>query len=62
MTVFSMEHASASPWGRALLEDLNLALEAGQITGILGPNGAGKSSLLRLVAADFEPTQGRVCA
>ena len=31
------------------IDDLDLELSAGSITGILGPNGAGKSTLLRAV-------------
>ncbi len=43
-----------------LLDDINLALEPGQILGLAGPNGAGKSCLLRLIAGDIPLSGGRL--
>jgi iron complex transport system ATP-binding protein len=46
--------------GRAILDQVTLAAEPGEVLGIIGPNGAGKSSLLR-AAAGLEPAiSGRV--
>lgn len=45
---------------RALVEGLDLALEAGEIVGILGANGAGKSTLLAVLAGLAAPASGRV--
>lgn len=42
------------------LKDISLTLEAGKIHGLIGRNGAGKTSLLSLLAAFREPTQGKV--
>lgn len=36
--------------GKAAVDGVNLALEAGKITCLLGPSGCGKSTLLRLIA------------
>ena len=48
-------------YGRApILVGLNLAVEAGTITGILGPNGSGKTTLVRLASAALRPTAGRI--
>lgn len=33
--------------GKEVLQDINLTIPSGQITGIIGPNGAGKSTLLK---------------
>lgn len=42
------------------LKDISLTLEPGKIHGLIGRNGAGKTSLLSLLAAFREPTQGQV--
>ena len=44
--------------GQALLDGVDLELEAGQLQALLGPNGAGKSSLVRLLSGESQPSQG----
>jgi len=46
--------------GRALVDRIELAIEAGTRTVILGPNGAGKSVFMRLCHGLIEATRGRV--
>ena len=48
------------PDGRAVLRDLDLALEPGELTALMGRNGAGKSTLLRILAGLEQPTGGKV--
>lgn len=43
-----------------VLRDVNLTVEAGELTAITGPNGAGKSTLLRILAGASAPSRGRV--
>lgn len=43
-----------------LLDDVDLAIELGELVAIVGPNGAGKSTLLAILAGDLVPTSGRV--
>jgi branched-chain amino acid transport system ATP-binding protein len=43
-----------------ILQDLDLAVRAGQITGIIGPNGAGKSTALRTLYGLLKPIDGDV--
>jgi osmoprotectant transport system ATP-binding protein len=46
--------------GRALLEDVDLQLEAGTTTAVLGRSGSGKTTLLRMVNRLLEPSSGTV--
>jgi len=46
--------------GRRLFEDVNLVLTHGERICLLGPNGVGKTTLLRIIAGELEPTEGRV--
>jgi ABC-2 type transport system ATP-binding protein len=40
------------------LEDLDLAVERGEVFGYLGPNGAGKTTTIRLLLDFIRPTRG----
>jgi branched-chain amino acid transport system ATP-binding protein len=42
------------------VNEVDLALQPGEIRGIIGPNGAGKSTLLRLLAGEIRPSAGRI--
>jgi branched-chain amino acid transport system ATP-binding protein len=46
--------------GVTAVEDLSLAVEAGQAVAILGANGAGKSSTLRTIAGLQRPRAGEI--
>ena len=46
--------------GAALVDDVTLEVEAGDVFVVFGPSGAGKSSLLRLLNRLDEPTTGTV--
>ena len=45
------------------LEDINFALEEGEIVGLTGKSGAGKSTLMKCVYRTYLPTSGsiRIC-
>lgn len=43
-----------------ILQDLDLAVRAGQITGVIGPNGAGKSTALKTLYGLLRPITGDV--
>lgn len=44
----------------SVLDDVTVAVDAGEILGIIGPNGAGKSTLLRCINRILTPTAGTV--
>lgn len=44
--------------GQAILEDVSLHLERGEIYGLLGPNGAGKSTTIALLLGLYAPRAG----
>jgi lipopolysaccharide export system ATP-binding protein len=46
--------------GRAVVEDVSIAVEPGEIVGLLGPNGAGKTTVFYMVVGLTPPDDGRV--
>lgn len=42
------------------IDNLNLNIAQGKITGLIGPDGAGKTTLIRLIAGLLVPTVGKV--
>jgi iron complex transport system ATP-binding protein len=46
--------------GRALVQEVDLAISQGSFTIVVGPNGAGKSTLMRLLCGELAPSQGTV--
>ena len=58
MALLSLKEVSAAPWGEALLRNISLELEAGQVLAIIGPNGAGKTTLLNLLCGAVTPGAG----
>jgi ABC-2 type transport system ATP-binding protein len=40
------------------LEEINFAVQRGEIFGLLGPNGAGKTTLLKILSSLVTPTEG----
>lgn len=46
--------------GRAVVKEVSISVEAGQIVGLLGPNGAGKTTCFYMVAGLVPCDAGRV--
>ena len=45
---------------RLALDDVDLALEPGELTFLVGPSGAGKTTLLKLINREIRPSSGEV--
>jgi lipopolysaccharide export system ATP-binding protein len=53
-------HLNRSFHGRRVVDNVSLALHAGEIVGLLGPNGAGKTVTFSMIAGLLEPHGGRI--
>ncbi len=42
------------------VNDVSLSLQAGEVMGLMGDNGAGKSTLVKMIAGNFQPTNGTI--
>ena len=43
-----------------VVDDVSIAVDAGDALGIIGPNGAGKSTLFNLIAGSVRPNRGTI--
>ena len=65
VTVADLEFAypdNASERAPKLISDLSFSIPKGERIAIIGKNGRGKSTLLRLLAAELIPTNGKITA
>ncbi|WP_281862734.1 ABC-F family ATP-binding cassette domain-containing protein [Planomicrobium okeanokoites] len=45
---------------KQVFSGFDFLLQGGDRIGIVGPNGAGKSTLMKIIAGEYEPTQGKL--
>ena len=56
--ILTFDDVSLDRSGSRILGQINWTVNSDQRWVVLGPNGAGKTSLLRIAAAQLQPTQG----
>jgi ATP-binding cassette subfamily F protein uup len=60
MPLVTLEKISLAYGHHPLLSEVDFLLDAGERVGLIGRNGSGKSSLLKIIAGEAEPDDGRV--
>jgi branched-chain amino acid transport system ATP-binding protein len=60
MPILALHGVSKAYGALNVIDNVTLAVEAGETLGILGPNGAGKTTLFNLVGGDVRCDAGRV--
>lgn len=60
MNLLTLENITKSYTERKLLDGADFYLQEGEKVGILGINGTGKTTLLKIMAGEEEPDQGKV--
>jgi ATP-binding cassette subfamily F protein uup len=60
MPLLTLERICLAFGHHSLLDHVDLQLDAGERIGLIGRNGGGKSSLLRIVAGEAKPDDGKI--
>lgn len=56
----SYNYMEGTPFEKKAIDNINLSIASGTITGIIGPTGSGKSTLVQIIAGLILPTRGTV--
>jgi len=60
VALLDIEHVTRRFGDFAAVDDVTLAVEAGEFFTLLGPSGCGKTTLLRMIAGFELPDGGRI--
>jgi len=58
--LFEARHIHKRFGDQVVLEEINLAFEEGELSGIMGPNGAGKTTCFNVLTGRYKPDRGQV--
>jgi len=60
MALIEVEGVHVRFGDRVVLEEINLAVNEGELHGIMGPNGAGKTTFFNTLTGSVKPSRGRI--
>jgi branched-chain amino acid transport system ATP-binding protein len=60
MPLLRIEKMSHDFGGLRAVNNYNLEIEPGHVTGLIGPNGAGKTTIFNLITGIYRPTEGNI--
>lgn len=60
MSILTLKGVSQQFGGLRAVDNVDLAIEPGEIVGLIGPNGAGKTTLVNVVTGVYKPTSGLI--
>lgn len=60
MALFEADHIHKRFGSSVVLEDVSLAFDEGQVSGIMGPNGAGKTTCFNVLTGRHKPDRGEI--
>jgi ABC-type Fe3+/spermidine/putrescine transport system ATPase subunit len=55
-----IQRVSKDLGGRRIVDDMQLEVQAGELTCLLGPSGCGKTTTLRMIGGFIQPDAGRI--
>lgn len=58
--ILNIKHLSKNYKSIVAVDDISLAVAAGEIVGLLGPNGAGKTTTISMILGILEPSSGTI--
>lgn len=60
MPVLELSSVTMRFGGLVAVNELSLAIDAGQLYGLIGPNGAGKTTAFNVITGVYRPTSGSI--
>lgn len=60
MALLELRRLTKSFGGLTAVDQVDVALDAGEILGLVGPNGAGKTTVFNLMTGFLRPTSGKI--
>ena len=58
--MLKIKNLNKSFGGLKAVNNVNLEVNKGSITGLIGPNGAGKTTLFNTIAGVYDPDNGNI--